>query len=756
MSSNQPIQANNTATILVATGDTWTVGNVISGNSSGGLSLGNAGNLGTVVLSGSNSYQGNTTITGGTVSISANSSLGNTTSPGTLIFGGGTLAVTANVTSNQAIQANTTGTILVATSNTWTETGVMSGNSSGGVALGNTSKAGTVVLGGTNTYTGNTTINGGTVSIGANSSLGCTTTPGTLIFGGGTLAVTANVTSNQAIQANTTGTILVANTIAWTETGVISGNNSGSLALGNTSKAGTVVLNGTNTYTGNTTIDGGTVSIGANSSLGCTTSPGTLIFAGGTLAVTANVTSNQTIQANSTATILVATGNTWTETGVISGNSSGGLSLGNASNLGTVVLGGTNTYTGNTAINGGTVSISANSSLGCTTSPGSIVFGSGGTLAVTANVTSNQAIQANTTGTILVASGNTWTETGVISGNSSGGLSLRNASNLGTVVLGGSNTYTGNTTINGGTVSISANSSLGNTTSPGTIVFGSGGTLAVTANVTSNQAIQANTTGTILVASGNTWTETGVISGNSSGGLSLGNASNLGTVVLSGSNSYQGNTTITGGTVSIGADNSLGCTSIRPPDFRRRHFGRHCQCHQQPDHPGQQHGDDPCRQRQHLDGNGRYQRQQLGGLSLGNAGNLGTVVLGGSNSYQGNTTITGGTVSISANSSLGNTTSPGSIVFGSGGTLAVTANVTSNQTIQANTTATILVANTFAWTETGVVSGNSSGGLAQGIPAKPARSCWAAPTPTPAIRPSTAARCRSVPIAAWVTTSPAP
>ena len=117
---------------------------------------------------------------------------------------------------------------------------------------------------------------------------------------------------------------------------------------------------------------------------------------------------------------------------------------------GTLTLSGVNTYSGSTTINGGTVSISADSGLG--SAPGSPSAGhltlNGGTLeATTANFTlnSNRGIALGASnGIIDVNSGTTLTYGGIMAG--SGTLTKVDS---GTLTLSGVNTYSGSTTING-------------------------------------------------------------------------------------------------------------------------------------------------------------------------------------------------------------------------------------------------------------------------------------------------------------------
>ena len=70
---------------------------------SGNLTQGAGGTTGSLVLGGANTYTGTTTVSAGTLSISADDNLGavpGSASPGSLTLSGGTLATTASFTLN--------------------------------------------------------------------------------------------------------------------------------------------------------------------------------------------------------------------------------------------------------------------------------------------------------------------------------------------------------------------------------------------------------------------------------------------------------------------------------------------------------------------------------------------------------------------------------------------------------------------------------------------------------------------------------
>ncbi|WP_283815044.1 MULTISPECIES: autotransporter domain-containing protein [unclassified Bradyrhizobium] len=219
-----------------------------------------------------------------------------------------------------------------------------------------------------------------------------------------------------------------------------------------------LIVTGASTYTGGTSVsDGSTLVIRNSNALGSGTLKMGETLAGLTKLVLDGNGLNiaNTIVINSDPIITVAAGTTSAMSGPISG--AGDIVLNGGGRL---VLSGANTYTGGTTICGTACGVAGGSSVllvGVDTvgTPGAIVSSAigtglltfdGGTLQAGGNYTIANNAQINATGGSIDGNGSTFTYSGNIGG--AGGLSVLGASAfVGRVVLTGSNTYAGGTTI---------------------------------------------------------------------------------------------------------------------------------------------------------------------------------------------------------------------------------------------------------------------------------------------------------------------
>ena len=413
---------------------------------------------------------------------------------------------------NNALTINTVGT-------TSSVTGVMSNLSSFTKA-----GSGTLTLSAANAYTSATNVNGGTLSISADNNLGVapgTATVGHLSFNGGTLQNTSAMAlnANRGITLNASGGRLdTASDLTYN--GVIAGT--GVLTkLG----AGSLTLDTAHTYSGGTLLSAGLLSLGHNTAIGY----GTLTFNGGSFAVNTN---NLVIANNIVLNIAAnfASSLDFTLNGLLSGT--GGVTQAGSN---TVTLGNTaSTYTGQTTISSGTLSVatlgnlSSNSSLGrpTTVGNGTIDIGATGILSVTGsgstsnrviNITGDGAtIDASGSGALVLTGGITGADNNLIltgsglasqSGAITNTLATVTKDGTGTWTLSGTNTYgvAASTIINGGTLAISADANLGVVPiapDVDNIQLGSGGTLLVD-NSGNTVTIDSNR-GLVLTAGGGT------------------------------------------------------------------------------------------------------------------------------------------------------------------------------------------------------------------------------------------------------------
>ena len=500
----------------------------VAGNGSSNGGLGSSSNAASNVLIGNGavlSYNG----TGGstdrlfTINGTANGTVATLNSSGTGAINWTNTGAIAYGTNNQ------TRTLQLGGTNTGNNTlaALIADNGSGAVGL-TKSGAGTWVLTGNNTYTGATTISGGVLSIStiANatvaSNLGAvaTTSSGFLIFQGGTLQYTGSghstnrafvmQTGGATIDASGTGALVisgvaVANTANLTTSLTLTGSNtdnntlSGALTISNNATLGSLVKNGTGkwvlsgsstTYNGTTTLNAGTLQIGNANALGTT---GNITFGGGMLQYGSGITADLSTRIkNSASAILVDTNsNNVTYASAIDSTNSGGLTK---NGNGTLTLAGSNSYSGTTTLNAGTLAIGNVNALQNST----LDTGSSGSQVVTFNVAGSntynigglQGADALAVGgnTISVGSNNASTTFSAAISGAGGGLTK---TGTGTLTLSAANTFTGNTTVNAGTLQAATANALGGTSQ---IIVNNGGSFLVTAEnaIGTNTAINLN------------------------------------------------------------------------------------------------------------------------------------------------------------------------------------------------------------------------------------------------------------------------
>ena len=507
-SANLTVTTSSAASTIDANGFATTVASVVKdGATPGGLTIidSSAAKGGSVTLSGANTYTGGTTVNSGTLQLT-----GSLAASSALTLGGGTLSYAPTVANSTQTLSGTTlnagnSAVNVPTAGNTLNLGAITHNAGGLVNFGTgggtitTSSAGANgIVGpyayiGTGTglsyvapggavaaYTGGTTTTdatgvtdttgtvnynvplGGTVGAGASANTLRYTGAGDTINGPVTLnglmnAGTGALTFSGAVAAGSTNELVVlSNGQNITLNGALGNNgaNAVSLTYGGPT-AGTLTLTGTNTYTGATTLGGGIINVGSAGALGTS---GTLNLTGGTLQYSAANTTDYSGRFSTAAGQAYNIDTNGQNVTYATALTSSGGSL-NKLGAGTLTLSGANTYAGATGISAGTLQLGN----GTTT----------GSLSTASAITNNGALVFNrsnavTQGTDFSAA--SITGTGSLTQAGSGNLTLTN------------NAYTGATTINAGTITLTGggNGSPGALPGTPTITVNSGGTLVLT------------------------------------------------------------------------------------------------------------------------------------------------------------------------------------------------------------------------------------------------------------------------------------
>ena len=274
-------------------------------NGAGNLAFSKSGSS-LFTLTGSNSYTGGSTVSGGTLKLGNNNALGNgavaltgtsavldldsrNVSVTSLTGTAGSQIVSSTPNANLTIDPGTSSTFAgrfsganpIGVTKTGTGSQTLSGNNTGigTLAVSN----GLLNLTGSNSGITSATVSGGTLGLGNANALGASTA---VVVNSGKLDVTTSSTigslsgSGGLISNSGTGSsVLTVNQTGFlTYAGVIE-DGSGTLGLTKTG-TNTLALTGANTYTGDTTVDQGTLNIGNNGTTGSINSASVVTISG--------------------------------------------------------------------------------------------------------------------------------------------------------------------------------------------------------------------------------------------------------------------------------------------------------------------------------------------------------------------------------------------------------------------------------------------------------------------------------------------
>ncbi|CAK0776912.1 hypothetical protein WCLP8_5500001 [uncultured Gammaproteobacteria bacterium] len=422
---------------------------------------------------------------------------------------------------------------------------------------------------GTGYISGNVSLlNGGALSLGAGS--GGIAVNGT-INGGGTVTFNASTATGGLIGGGTpvtslivagSSTLTVNHSIVATS---LSFSGSGTVSIAdaqNLTAAVTTSSHGTGTLTllGTTTVAGqvGTTAVGL-AAINAGANGKTAIFSNNVYTKAINVTGTGTVtfqgvvDAGNADTLTIGGPGDLTLSSIV-GAHTGALTKTGA---GTLTLSGNNTYTGTTTITAGTLTASGGLAVPSTSS---VSVGGTGTL----NLTTSQAIGRldGVSGSKVTVNGNTLTVgvhgvasgtvgdgsgtfAGVISG--SGGLTKEG---LGVLTLTGANTYTGNTLVNQGTLTIGNGGSIARldlVTIVAGATFNSGSGAVAVDSIAGSGSTTVSSGGLTVGGTSTTSTYTGALDGTGTFAKE-----GTGTLTLSGDNSaFSGNTSVTAGTLIV-------------------------------------------------------------------------------------------------------------------------------------------------------------------------------------------------------------
>jgi len=702
--------------ILTCGGDgTGTTYSGIIQNTTGTLALTKLG-VGTLILSGTNTYSGGTTISAGTLQIGAGSTTGilpgNVTNNATLTFNRSNAYTYAGIISGTgAVNQNGSGALTLQGANTYAGLTTIGATctliADNNTALGNTT-GGTVLTAGASTYTylniNGKTITGETVTLNTNStgdlrsyftSTGNSTWNGTI-----TLAGTAGV----CIVSNS-GTFTIQGTINGSCSqmllrGAGSGSLSSAISIGSTilakTDAGAWSLNSSSNTWGNTTIVQGTLQLGINNAI--PSSSLMSIGQSGAYSATFDLNSyNQTLNG-----ITTGTAGSLTRQITNNGVSASTLTISSESNYsydylitdgtgvlnlvkagsGIQTLSGTNTYSGTTNINAGTLKLNNTAALGTVAGATSVTSGAvldlnginyanaepltlNGTGITSGGALKNSSAAAATYGglltlgsssSIIATSGNiSLTNAGTITGatydlilggayngtlsnilaTTSGSLTKQDA---GIWTLSGPNTYTGTTNITAGTLKLGASGVIPDAsavTVTGTLDMNTFSETvgSITGAGTIDNIAGAGTPTLTCGGDGSNTSFSGLIT-DATGALSL-IKTGSGTLILTGSNTYSGSTTISAGILQIGAGSTTGILPGNITNNATLTFNR---------------------------SNSYTYSGIISGTGAVNQNGSGNLTLQGSNTYDGITTIAASSTLIADNNTALGSTSGGTVL----------------------------------------------------------------------------------------------